>query len=189
MTRVFGQWRFMSPQEQTRTHIEKRLLSVWNYKIIKYTVIFFCVCAHVHFDVNKPNMDSRAERVKEKLYPLQPINFCSEFSSTLLVPFAVLGTPAEGYQKSGTVRFAILVPFTTSDSVNGNNCVPYLFRFSSHGKGNPVYKGYYSVFHICLFIFVFFTKDNQVINLEKQKMQRFNFHTYKQPQFITSISQ
>ncbi len=31
--------------------------------------------------------------------------FCSEFSSTLLVPFAVLGTPTEGYQKSGTVRY------------------------------------------------------------------------------------
>ncbi len=44
--------------------------------------------------------------------------FCSEFSSTLLVPFAVLGTPTEGYQKSGTVRFAILVPFT-------NSCIPY----------------------------------------------------------------
>ncbi len=55
----------------------------------------------------------------------EPLLFCNEFSSTLFVPFAVLGTPAEGYQKSGTVRFAILVPFTTSDSGNGNNCVPY----------------------------------------------------------------
>ncbi len=72
----------------TRMHIEKRLLSVWKYKILKYTVTFFL-----------------AERVKEKLYPLQPINFCSEFSSTLLVPFAVLGTPTEGYQKSGMVGY------------------------------------------------------------------------------------
>ncbi len=31
----------------------------------------------------------------------------------------------EGYQKSGMVRFAILVPFTTSDNGNGHNCVPY----------------------------------------------------------------
>ncbi len=90
--------------------------------MIKYTVICFCVCAHVHSDVNnKPNTDSRAERVKEELYPLQPISFCSEFSSTLLV----LGTPAEGYQKSCMVQFAILVPFTTFDSGNGNNCVLY----------------------------------------------------------------
>ncbi len=51
-------------------------LSVWKYKILKYTVIFFC-------------------------------------------------TPTEGYQKSGTVRFAILVPFTTYDNGNGHNCVPY----------------------------------------------------------------
>ncbi len=29
----------------------------------------------------------------------------------------------EGYQKSGTARFAILVPFTTYG--NGHNCVPY----------------------------------------------------------------
>ncbi len=58
-------------------------VKIWNYKMHFY--IFW------------------EERVKEKLYPLQPINFCSEFSSTLLVPFAVLGTPAEGYHKSGTV--------------------------------------------------------------------------------------
>ncbi len=32
------------------------------------------------------------KRVKKQLYPIQPINFCSEFSSALLVPFAVLGT-------------------------------------------------------------------------------------------------
>ncbi len=75
-------------------------------------------------------MDSRAERVKEKLYPLvsrknYDSSLVSEFSSTLLVPFAVLGTPTEGYQKSGTVRFAILVPFTTSDNGNRHNCVPY----------------------------------------------------------------
>ncbi len=72
--------------------------------------------------------------MKEKLYPLvsrksddssQPINFCSEFSSTLLVPFAMLGTPTKGYQKSGMVRFAILVPFTTSDNGNGHYCVLY----------------------------------------------------------------
>ncbi len=60
------------------------------FHIIKYTVKFFL-----------------AEWVKEKLYPLQPINFWSEFSATLLVPFVVLDTPTEGYQKSGTVRFAI----------------------------------------------------------------------------------
>ncbi len=70
---------------------------------------------------NNPNMNSRAERVKEKLYLLQPINFCIEFSSTL----CSAGTPAEGYHKCSTVRFFILVPFTTSDSGNGNNCVPY----------------------------------------------------------------
>ncbi len=120
MTRVFEQWHFTSPQEPILRN------GYCLCDIIKYTVIFFCVCAHVHSDVNnKPNTDSRAERVKEKLYPLQPINFCSEFSSTLLVPFAVLGTPAEGYQKSGTVQFDFLVPFTTSDSGNGNNCVLY----------------------------------------------------------------
>ncbi len=64
---------------------------------------------------NNPNTNSRVERVKEKLYLLQPINFCIEFSSTLLVPFAVLVPPAEGYHKSSTVRFFILVPFTTSE--------------------------------------------------------------------------
>ncbi len=31
----------------------------------------------------------------------------------------------EGYQKSGTVQFAILVPFTPYDNGNGHNCVPY----------------------------------------------------------------
>ncbi len=56
---------------------------------------------------------------------LNQSTFCSEFSSTLLVPYAVLGTPTEGYQKSGMVWFAILVPFTTSDNGNGHNCVPY----------------------------------------------------------------
>ncbi len=35
----------VSQVHKNRTHIEKRLLSVWKYKIIKYTVIFFCVCA------------------------------------------------------------------------------------------------------------------------------------------------
>ncbi len=73
--------------------------------------------------------------MKEKLYPLvshtsddssKLINFCSEFSSTPLVPFAVLGTPMKGYQKSGKVLFTILVPFTTSDNGNGHNCVPYV---------------------------------------------------------------
>ncbi len=60
-------------------------------------------------------MDRSAERLKEKLYPFesrksydssQPssANFCCEFSSILLVSFAVLGTPTEGYQKSGTVH-------------------------------------------------------------------------------------
>ncbi len=56
-------------------------------------------------------MDSRAEQVKEfyhlvsrKILVNQSM-FCSEFSSTLLVPFAVLGTPTEGYQKSGTVHY------------------------------------------------------------------------------------
>ncbi len=58
--------------------------------------------------------------------------FCSEFSSTLLVTFALLGTPTEGYQKSGTVRFAILVPFTNSDNGNGHNCIPYRSVETSH---------------------------------------------------------
>ncbi len=58
-------------------------LKIYNYKI--HVIFFF---AFVHSDVNKPNpsptlMDSRAEWVKEKLYPLvsrksddssQPIN-------------------------------------------------------------------------------------------------------------------
>ncbi len=116
----------MTFYKSTRTHIEKWLLSVRYCKIHCYIFCTLNVHFNVHFDLNnKPNTDSRAERVKEKLYPFQPINFCSEFSSTLLVPFAVLGTPAEGYQKSGTVQFDILVPFTTSDSGNGNNCVLY----------------------------------------------------------------
>ncbi len=67
--------------------------------------------------------------MKETLYLLLSLvnqsTFWSEFSSTLLGPFAVLGTPMKGYQKSGTVQFAILVPFTISDSGNGNNCVLY----------------------------------------------------------------
>jgi len=72
--------------------------------------------------------------VEEKLYPLvshksedscKPINFCSEFSSTRLGLFAVLGTLTKGYQKRDTVWFAILVPFTTSDKGNGHNCVPH----------------------------------------------------------------
>ncbi len=56
-----------------------------------------------HSDVISPTlMDSRAERVKEELYPpvsrkvtilVNQSTFCSEFSSTLLVPFVVLGTP------------------------------------------------------------------------------------------------
>ena len=32
-------------------------------------------------------------------------------------------------------------------------CVLVCVPFSPHGRGNPVYKGYYSVFHFCLFIF------------------------------------
>ncbi len=67
--------------------------------------------------------------MKEKLYLLLSLvnqsTFWSEFSSTHLVPFAVLGTPMKGYQKSGMVQFAILVPFTISDSGNRNNCVLY----------------------------------------------------------------
>ncbi len=74
-------------------------VKIWNYKMHFY--IFW------------------EERVKGKLHPIQPINFCSDFSSTLLVPFAVLDTPAEEYLKSSTV------PFTNSDSGNGNNCTPY----------------------------------------------------------------
>ncbi len=35
----------------------------------------------------------------------------------------VLGTPTEGYQISGIVRFAILVPCTASDNGNRHNCV------------------------------------------------------------------
>ncbi len=69
--------------------------------------------------------------MKEKLYPLVSCTsddssqsaFCSEFSSTLLVPFAVLGIPMEGYQKCG--MDTILVPFTTSDNGNGHNCILY----------------------------------------------------------------
>ncbi len=67
--------------------------------------------------------------MKETLYLLLSLvnqsTFWSEFSSTHFGPFAVLGTPMKWYQKSGTVQFAILVPFTTSDSGNGNNCVLY----------------------------------------------------------------
>ncbi len=48
-----------SPQEQDRIW-ETAILSVWKYKIHCY---IFCVCALW----NKPNTDSRAERVKEKL--------------------------------------------------------------------------------------------------------------------------
>ncbi len=65
-------------------------------------------------------MDRSAERVKEKLYLFesrksydssQPssANFCCEFSSVLLVSFAVLGTPTEGYQK--VVRFGTIHKF------------------------------------------------------------------------------
>ncbi len=55
-------------------------------------------------------MDSRAERVKEKLYPLvsrKSDDSSQPFSSTLLVPFAVLGTPNRRVPKKwyGTVRY------------------------------------------------------------------------------------
>ncbi len=42
---------------------------------------------------------------------------------TLMYRTTVLGTPTEGYQISGIVRFAILVPFTASDNGNRHNCV------------------------------------------------------------------
>ncbi len=60
------------------------------------------------------NNYSRAEWEKEKLYPLesrksdyssQPIKILQWVNVTLLVPFAVLGIPTKGYQKSGTVRY------------------------------------------------------------------------------------
>ncbi len=91
-------------------------MKILNYKIHCYIFLVFA-----HSEV----ISQTAER-NEKLYPLvsrtsddssQPINIL-QFSSTLLVPFPVLGTPTEGYQKSGTVPFAILVPFTTSDRGN-----------------------------------------------------------------------
>ncbi len=96
----------MTFHKSTRTHIEKRLLSVWKYKMIKYTVIFL------------RNEWSRS------YIPFSQSTFCSEF----LHPFGTLCSaryPSRRVPKSGTVRFAILVPFTTSDSGNGNNCVLY----------------------------------------------------------------
>ncbi len=95
--------------------------------------------------------------MKEKLYPLvyrkgddsgKPINFCSEFSSTLLVPFAVLGTPTKGYQKSGMVWFAILIPFTTSDNGNGHSCEMYgtLPKCTTQWKQAII-------LYICLYVF------------------------------------
>ncbi len=96
---VFGQWCFTSPQEQTRTHIEKRLLSVWKYKI--HCLYFLFVCA---LWCNKPNTAKWNEwrRSFIPLYHAQVTNlvtqstFCSELSSTLLVPFVVLDTPMKG---------------------------------------------------------------------------------------------
>ncbi len=85
-------------------------LSVWKYKIIKYTVTFFCVCARW---CNKPNTAERNEW-RRSFIPLYHAKvtilvnqsmFCSDFSSTVFVPFAVLGTPTEGYQKSGMVSY------------------------------------------------------------------------------------
>ncbi len=98
----------MTFHKSTRTHIEKRLLSVWQYKIIRYC-IFFCVGA---LWCNKSNTAERNEW-RRSFIPLYHTNhivnqstFGSEFSSTLLVPFAVLGTSTEGYQK--VVRYSSL---------------------------------------------------------------------------------
>ncbi len=77
----------MTFHKSTRTHIEKRLLSMWKYKIMKYTVIFL------------RNEWSRS------YIPFSQSTSAVSFS-TPLVPFAVLGTPAEGYQK--VVRYGSL---------------------------------------------------------------------------------
>ncbi len=80
--------------------------------MIKYTVIFF---VFAHSDVNKSNTHEQQSVVRSQVKEFYHLvsrkilvnqsMFCSEFSSTLLVPFAVLGTPTEGYQKSGTVHY------------------------------------------------------------------------------------
>ncbi len=72
--------------------------------MIKYTYIFF---VFVHSDVIKLNTAER-NKSRRSFIPLYHsevtilVNqsmFCSDFSSTLLVPFAVLGTPIEVHQK------------------------------------------------------------------------------------------
>ncbi len=124
MTCVFGQWCFTSPEEQRRTHWETAIVCVkiWNDKIQCY---IFCVCT---LWCNTLNAAERNEWRRSSLYHAKGtilVNqsaFCSELAPPPLVPIAVLGTPTKGYQK---VRFAILVPFTTSDNGNGHNGVPY----------------------------------------------------------------
>lgn len=86
-------------------------------------------------------MSSMAKQVKETIHlPCVVISLvaCTSDDSlstnqqtlvSLVTPFryqtTVLGSPKEGSQKSGTVRFGILVLFTTYDHGYRNNCVPY----------------------------------------------------------------
>ncbi len=113
ITVIFGKLQnyFTSPQERILRN---------GYRLcenIKYTYFF----VFAHSDVISQTQSGTSEGEAFPLYHAQVTilvnqsTICSEFSSTLLVPFAVLGTPTKGYQKSGTVQFAILVPFTTSD--------------------------------------------------------------------------
>ncbi len=57
----------------------------------------------MYTDVNKPNTDSRAERVKKEigLSPSTNQRSAGSVAPPPLVPFAVLGTPTEGEQNSG----------------------------------------------------------------------------------------
>ncbi len=102
----------MTFHKSTRNHIEKRLLSVWKYKIHCY---IFCVFAHS--EVISQIQQSGMNEWRRSFIPLYHalVNqsmFCSEFSSTLLVPFPVLGAPTKVYQKSG------MVPLTIQSYIN-----------------------------------------------------------------------
>ncbi len=95
--------------KSTRTHIEKRLLSVWKYKIIKYTVNIFCACA-LWCKISQTQQSGTSERSFISLYHEQvnQSGFCSELSLAppLWYPFLCKVPQRKGTKK--VVRYGLL---------------------------------------------------------------------------------
>ncbi len=120
------------------------------------------------------------------LYPFKRLTYVNKLAVLMLYPFICL-------TNSQVVLISICLKSFTFSGYQFNNwwvlfednsvlphyldnmvIVPFFFP----RKGQPsVQRILLGIPHLFVY-FCFFTKDNQVINLEKQKMQRFNFHTY-----------